>query len=143
MRPACPAEHSLVSHMAVGLAHRSRETRVRKGTPRRSAPRGTAAVGFNPIAVGLAELAVRTGMAMEVVRLLTGGAAEGTTFDEKTWPGTAKISQEPRWDGNEREPGSSDHTKTESEDDGELSRLLKTVHERRTTQRPRGKPASS
>ncbi|GMV42232.1 MAG: hypothetical protein AMXMBFR64_39480 [Myxococcales bacterium] len=88
-----------------------------------------------PLAVSLAQAAVYGGVAADVVRLLTGGGTDGGTAPD--------AAREFVWAGNEPEPVSSAPTTMEAEDAGELSRLLKTVRERRTTPRRRPKPVSS
>ena len=89
---------------------------------------------MNPLAVSLAEAAIHGGVAAHVIRLLTGGGmgAETTeSIEEGPWAGSVEAFE------------FSAPTKTENEDDGELSKLLKMVRERRTSPRRRRKPASS
>jgi hypothetical protein len=100
----------------------------------------SSAVAITPMAVSIAQTAILGGVADQVIHLLTGGARP---LQPSSVRPPAPGLQESRWDGDEKGPESSAPTPTTAEDAGELSRLLKTVRERRTMPRRRPKPASS
>lgn len=88
---------------------------------------------------------------MDVVRLLTGDANPGieAPISRAMVPGAGyagtDVQDESSWEDVQARPESSGHTKklVEDDDDGELSRLLKTVRERRTSRTRAAKRKSS
>ncbi len=98
------------------------------------------AVEFQPLAVAIAQSAILGGVAQQVVRLLTGG---DPTVQLPSDVVTRPMVQETTWDADAKEPEFSVPTRTPNEDDGELSKWLKTVRERRSSPKRKPKPASS
>lgn len=98
------------------------------------------AAEFTPLAVSIAQVAILGGVAEQVIRLLTGGAADPQGGSPHVAASSEQVS---RWADPEKGPESSGPTLTPAEDAGELSRLMQKVRERRTTPRRRPKPASS
>jgi hypothetical protein len=97
---------------------------------------------FCPLAVSLAEAAVHGGVAAEVVHLLSGGAAEiGESLADPAQFGLER--KETSWADSDPVPASSGPTTTEAEDDGESSKLLRMVRERRTTRQRKTRLANS
>ena len=100
----------------------------------------TTTINPNPLAVSLAETVVLSGVAEQVVALLTGKSIEQVREAGSDSPPSVGVS---KWDAERKVPESSDRTMTLSEDDGELSELLKMVRGRTSSQRRKPKPASS
>lgn len=112
-----------------------------KGTPVLTAANATTHhQTISALAVHLAQAAMVGGVAMEVVRLLTGGRSGEVG---SIGPERQGAVEGPSWDGHQEAPAFSGRITTQPEDDGELSRLVKAVRERRTSPHRRPKHASS
>lgn len=103
-------------------------------------------IQVRPLAVALAEAAVHGGVAEQVIRLLSGApSAEGD--DAQQCPALVEViadeTEKKEWDAGSPEPECSVRTTMSDEDDGELSKLMQKVRERRTSPRQKKKHASS
>ena len=104
------------------------------------------------LAIALAQAAIHGEVAVEVIRLLSGGCTEGlarAAQSDKIAPATSaapKYQKEKVWDGENKGPECSDPTSKSSlpeEDDGELSRLMQQVRKRRISRTRSAKRKSS
>ena len=94
----------------------------------------------NPLAASLAETVVLSGVAEQVVALLTGKSIEQVREAGSDSPPSVGVT---KWDESDEVPEFSGRTMTVDEDDGELSELLKMVRGRTSSSSRKRKPASS